>query len=173
MSKAAAKPSTRYGYSGQSLPVPAQEAGEELVRIEKAHGALKPSTIVEASKPEDAVLHPCFTWDDEEAARLHRESEARRIVRSVRVVKIESSTGRKEVSPSYISVTQPDGQGRSYISTARVLSDTDMRAQALCDALAQLDGIRKRYQNLAELAGVFEAMDEVANAKRTDPNKPR
>ena len=54
--------------AGRTVPhIAAQVVGEELARIE-ASGELTPATVVEASRPETAPLHPAFEWDDPTAA---------------------------------------------------------------------------------------------------------
>jgi hypothetical protein len=41
---------------------------------------------VDEARPEDAVLHPVFTWDDPVAAEKYREIEARTLIKRVRVI---------------------------------------------------------------------------------------
>ena len=58
------------------MPVDAQTAGDELERVYKKRGDIKPSTLVEESRPASAPLHRCFEWDDAIAAEKYRESQA-------------------------------------------------------------------------------------------------
>lgn len=134
----------------------------ELTRIEKRDGKLKPESIVNEARPESSNLHKYFTWEDNEAAELYRRVEARMLIRSVTVI----YDGAKEHTSTraYVSVIThgEDGSDRGYMGMARVLSDADLRAQMLEDALDEAQAWRTRYQHLNELASIFEAIDKAA-----------
>jgi hypothetical protein len=147
---------------GSRFPGKPQAAGEELERIADIHGGkVIPGDVRDESRPEDAVLHRFFTWDDWTAAELHREEEARRLIRSI--VRIEHVPGEPEPRPliAYVHVRTPEGEP-CYMSTATVMSDEQLRAQAFADALSQLNGWRNRYGHIHELQGVFEAINLAA-----------
>lgn len=145
----------RYAYrEGRHLPVPAQDVGEELERISRGFGLTKPN-VVSQSEPPDAVLHKCFTWDDKLAAKLRREDEAGRIIRSVVVVReerVESPCVVVRV-PAMVSVSDGDG-GKVYLPVAEAMSEEDRARQVIEDALAQLRGWVVRCKSLARLAGL-------------------
>jgi len=163
MAKKPKKPKKTYTWrDGARFPVKPQVAGEELERISNENdGNLTPRSVVEESKPEEAPLHPCFEWDDERAAELHRDEQARNVIRSVHVT-IEDS-GNTEPQISYINV-EVENVGSSYLPADRVMQDPDLRKQALNDALILLRGVQRRYQNLEELRDVFAAIDSVKAA---------
>lgn len=150
---------THYAYHGRALPVPAQAAGEELERIEARDGGVTPKALVDESRPPEAVLHPCFEWDDELAAEEYRRVQAAQIIRTVRVVQV-SAAGERQRTPAYVSVPQEDGH-RAYVSAARALGAEESRLVVLADALSQLRGLQNRYRTLGELAGVWQALDTV------------
>lgn len=60
--------------------------GPELQRLDDT-GAATPPAIVDAARPDEAVLHPYFEWDNDRAAEAYREHQAETIVRTVRVVR--------------------------------------------------------------------------------------
>lgn len=60
-------------------PVAAQAAGMELERIYKDHGRCDAADVVDESRPEEAVLHPCFEWRDHVAAEFYRQQQARNL----------------------------------------------------------------------------------------------
>lgn len=66
--------------------IDAQEAGEELERIKQRDGTIHADVVVDEARPEDAVLHPAFTWEDEVAAEKYRVIEARTLIKKVRVI---------------------------------------------------------------------------------------
>ena len=143
---------------GRRLPVPAQTAGEELDRIEARDGGITPKAVVEESRPEDAPLHPCFEWDNEVAAELYREDQARNIIRTVRVVRVDSA-GESTPKVAYVSTSMINGDdstSRFYINTARAMSNEMLREQVLADCLTQLRGLVNRFRDLSEMAGLFD-----------------
>jgi hypothetical protein len=66
--------------------IDAQEAGEELERIKQRDGTIVPAAVVDEARPEDAVLHPVFNWNDPDAAEKYREIQARQLIKRVRVI---------------------------------------------------------------------------------------
>lgn len=147
---------------GARFAVKAQTAGEELARIAKVDpkGRILPAVVVNESRPDEAPLHPIFEWNDFRAAELHRQEQARQIVRSVFVVhetKTEPDHGPVQV---YVHVRDDEGEG-CYMTTSRVMSDDDLRAQAIADALALFKGVKRRFEHLSELRGIFAEIERV------------
>lgn len=142
------------------MAVPAQVAGERLEQIAERNGnVLRPCDVVDDSRPEQAPLHPCFTWDDETAAEKYREDEARRIIHTVYVVRPPDDE-EQEPRPqlAYVHVSLPN-ERQSYMGVARVMGDQELREQALTEAWTQLRAWRQRYAHLEELARIFGAVD--------------
>lgn len=128
----------------------------EAVRL-KSGGILKPADVVDDARPVDAVLHPAFEWDDAVAAERHREDQARLLIRSVRVIIAE----RPDDGPrrTYVHVETQDDS--AYVTTARALSEPELRAQVISKAKADLASFRARYRDLTELSEIFAAIDKV------------
>lgn len=160
----------RHGYHA----VKAQVAGEEMERIKEANGGLlTPVALVEASRPEDAPMHDCFTWDNRRAAELYRQEEARREIRSLGIV----YEPHEEPAPTiaYVHVEMRGAEGESnpgYVSTAQALSREEFRRQVVADALTLLEGTVARYQDLAELRGVFEAIEQARRDFEAQHQRP-
>lgn len=57
----------------------------ELKSIYEQEGNLTPEAVVRKAEDPENPLHPCFTWDDSEAADKWRQEEARILIRSFRV----------------------------------------------------------------------------------------
>lgn len=149
--------------AGYSCPVDPDTTFAELDRIQTANeGLLRPADVVEESRPDEAPLHPVFTWDDYEAAEKWRQDEARRLIRSVCVV-VESQP-ESEPRPVFIHTTNPHGTDEpGYRTVSSVVSDDDLRRQAVADAAAQLRGWQKRFNWLRdEFKDVFTAIDSVS-----------
>jgi len=63
-----------------------QAAGEELERIKHRDGTITAPAVVDEARPEDAVLHPAFEWQDPVAAEQYRLIQARTLIKRVRVI---------------------------------------------------------------------------------------
>lgn len=123
----------------------------------KSGGVLRPADVVEDARPEGSLLHPAFEWDDSVAAELHRQDQARSLIRSVRVVITERET--EGPRRTYVHVELNDSP--AYVTTAQALSDRDLRDQILRKAKADLTSFRSRYRDLNELSEIFQAIDHV------------
>lgn len=129
---------------------------QELDRL-KADGLIHPADVVNAARNEDSPLHPLFQWDDGEAAHQYRLLQARKVLQVYVVV--QEAEGRNV--RAFVSLTSDRVQGGGYRAMTEVMSDDDMRAQLLHDALVQLQNMRKKYKGLQELYKVWSALDEV------------
>lgn len=142
--------------------ITAQIAGEELARIEQQHGELKPPTVVDEARPEDALLHPAFEWDDFTAAELHRQNQARHLIRAVQVVKEDC-----QPQSVYIHVNKTC----SYLPTETVLSRNDLYEDAYKAACSRIGEAQKALSELERLAAtnqkshIINAMKSLTNVK--------
>ena len=76
--------------------VPAHQAAQLLIDIAKVNGGeLDAEHTVSALRDKSHPLHGELTWDDEEASHQFRLTEARRLHRSIVVVRVD----KREVSP--------------------------------------------------------------------------
>lgn len=137
------------------------EIKQELQRLSTENRyALAPSTVVEAAKDPSSVLHEHFTWDDTEAAVLHRLHEASQLIRYARIV---VSKELKEPQELRARVTAEPPQPL-VLRAPKELS-------VLEGALEELQVLRKRYGALKELSGVFVALDAVVAAQSMPPGR--
>lgn len=147
-----------YAYkTGARLSIPAEVAGRELERIRtEQNGFFTPAAVVLASRPKAAPLHPAFEWNDKKAASSYREDQAKYIIRHVVVMR---ENDRREDAPrAFVSVSLAE-EGCTYTSTERAMSEPDLREQVLGAALRDMQAFTKRYSQIAELAGVLNAME--------------
>ena len=131
----------------------------ELERIREANdGLLRATDIVAfARKNKKSALHEEFEWDNGKAAEKYRMQQARGIIRiHLTVLKAVPIKTR-----AYVSLAQ-DRQtaGGGYRAIEDALSDDEMRAQMLGDAIGHLSSWRRKYAALNELCQVFAAADE-------------
>lgn len=136
------------------IPVDAQTAGEELSRIYEERGGLNPAEIVDESRDAKAPLHPCFEWNDAEAAEKYRQSQAALIIRSIVTVE-ESPLGPQEVR-AFVHVQE------NYHPISVVVNNEERMSELLKMALMELAAFRKKYASLEKLAPVFESIEKVS-----------
>lgn len=128
-------------------------------------GDITPSQVVAAASDPDSPIHPVFTWDDGEAAKAYREEEARRLVRSLIVQ--YSQRGKNAIESRVYEVVRAvpaskDSPGKKvYRAMEDLLADPQARGELITRAMNEHLTWRRRYQQLQELAVIFEAADRV------------
>lgn len=146
------------------MPVDAQIAGEELARIEGEHNSLTPELVLEESREENAVLHPCFEWDDSIAAEKYRLEQAGCLLRNIVITvtkTAEEVDAPKDVKVrAYVNVSE-EKKG-VYVPIKTALSQENYRKRVLENALSELRMFQNKYAIYAELAGVCKAIDDFA-----------
>lgn len=160
---------------GVRYSIDAETAGKELARIQKEHGVTTPSAVVEASRPEDAPLHPVFEWRDDVAAEGYRKWQARMLIKSVTV--IEQRDGKEVAAPVYVHVpaSEPTEQGegasaaqplqRGYQPVSVVVQRPDMYALALADLARRLTAARESLDALKRAADTSPETDSERMAR--------
>lgn len=78
---------------------------EEMERIESLYGSLTPQNILDASRPQNALFHTLFQWDDTIAAEHYRLQQARVILNNIEVTVI--SDGQPKQIAVYEVIKQP------------------------------------------------------------------
>lgn len=110
-------------------------------------GVLTPAAVVEDAVDEASPLHSYLTWDDSEAAHKQRLSEARRLIRSVRIIVHETHVTIRPVS----WVRDPDlpSAQPGYVSTRSLVTDRDRARRAIEAELERVGLVLKRTRDLA------------------------
>lgn len=137
---------------------------------------LMPEDVVDAAAHPDHPLHPEFEWDDTEAARLHRLTQARTLIRSIPVIYVQDDRpipdGEKGVIKvrKYHSLPSDRKDGGGYREMEDIVESKEMLEELLDTAKAEVDAVLRRYEIFKELGeSVREAM---ANVK-AKPKRPR
>ncbi len=129
----------------------------ELRRIQEGNdGLLLPAHVVAAARPKTSPLHSRFEWNDGKAAQEHRLWQARQLI-SVCVEVFSNG----ESAPIFVSVSSDRQPGNGYRATVSVLTDEELCAQLLTDALHDLNTFQKKYARLKQLAGLFSEIKKV------------
>lgn len=132
--------------------IDANVVGEELERIADKHDGITAQGVVDESTPEDAALHPCFTWDNEIAANEFRKHEARNIVRSVRVVYPDKT----DSEPAFVHIRYEGDEDEpvtaGYYQRSRIVaSDFSLYENAWRAARERLSSAVNSLRELEEL----------------------
>lgn len=137
------------------------EVKRELDRLKarSPDGKLSIASVIEAARDKQNVLHSAFTWDSRDALKKNLENEARALLREYQVVIVTPSGPIS--TRHFVSLSSDRQLGGGYRYVQDVLSDEDMSAQLLQDALAELAAFQQRYNRLEQLAGIFKELSEL------------
>lgn len=128
----------------------------ELQTIYNEHGELLPETVLEAARPASSPLHAYFEWDDARAAHEHRLDQARRLIRSVKVVYAMDTDGRNKKVRRYHSV--PGSENRPVYKDLDEIVHNPLHRQML---LRQMErdwrSFKSRYEHLDEYVALIAA----------------
>lgn len=148
---------------GSKYTVNPEQAYDAVEKIrQKNNGDVLPEHVVAAAKSKRHVLHSEFEWDDTVAATEHRMEQARKLLRSLVVVRDEIVSERPQRAYEVVrnKPTTEDRPRNVYRKMEDIMADPDTRAELLGRALKELVRIRNQFRDLQELAVVMRAIDE-------------
>jgi hypothetical protein len=135
-----------------------QVISAELVRIGEANqGRVTPQMVVDEARSESSPLHDFFDWNQKAAAEKWRLSQAAQLIRSVDVI-VELSDRAPITTRAFVTF----GDNEGYRTTESVLGSDNDRARLVAQAKREMWAWQQKYQDLHELAGIFEAMKKFA-----------
>lgn len=124
----------------------------------ESQGRLTAKDLVEESKPADAPLHGAFEWDNNKAAELYREGQARNIINCLTVTYDDEENREEKTVRAFFKISK---ETHDYESTVHIVSDEE-KYQALLDmAKKELLAFKTKYAALKELDGVFNAITDI------------
>lgn len=135
---------------------------QELEALAEANnGLLHPEKVVEFAKDPATALHSRFEWDDTEAAEKYRVWQARQLIKVTVTVLPNENEDEFKVIPLFVSLKEDRQNGGGYRTLVDVMNDDQMRKRLLSQAYNDFKLWQKKYQQLKELAPVFDQMAEV------------
>jgi hypothetical protein len=139
----------------------AQRIGEALERItEENKGHLTPEAVVSAARSPRHVLHRHFDWNDATAAESWRLSQARGVIRSVKIV----AEDHDRPLPAFLSVHST--HGTSYRPLSEIMVSKDLQRRVMVQAEKDLASFETRYRNLQDICVlVSEARERLAEKR--------
>ena len=139
--------------------------GESLNAIEARDGAIKPAAVVAEARPKASPLHSLFTWDNSKAAELYRLDEARNIIRSVRIIRMDIPAAEQHCIRAKVHVQAHDKEdefeGPGYIGFARAIDDQRYLDQILTAARTEMNSWARKYADIVESAGIQEDVEAI------------
>ena len=98
----------------------AAKVGKRLESLRKDNkGELTTEVVVDDARSENSPLHAAFTWDDEAAAEAHRKTEARQLIKSVKVIVKDADKKDREVT-AFVNV-RDEKDGHHYYQNTLVM----------------------------------------------------
>jgi hypothetical protein len=153
------KVSWRAGFQFKADPNLAWKAIEKV--REDYGGDVPPEALVEAARARKHPLHNDFIWDDAEAANVQRTETSRCIIRSLVIIREESSQPCRVYETAILKGTEKEHSRKVYRTMEDIMADPQSRKDLLKRALGELESFQKRYHQLEKLATVLKAIDKV------------
>lgn len=133
----------------------ANAVGNRLEELrQKFKGELTPKDVVEDARSHNSPLHTYFEWNDSAAAEQYRLQQARALIRAVVAVVVNEEEPAKRVQ-AFVHV--PEAGAPHYRRVDHAMSQERTRDMVLRQAFREFRAWQKRYEDIAELAELFEA----------------
>ena len=121
-------------------------------------GRLTPDSVLRDAQSPKSPLHDQFEWDDSAAAKQWRLSQARELIRSIRV---EVTVDTRTVSTVRYVRDPAAGEEQGYVETAKLRTDKDLARDALIAELTAAHSRFERAHSLADVLGLADEFDEL------------
>lgn len=121
---------------------------DELHQIHASHGRLTPALVVDEARSEDHPLHDRFEWDDGIAGEAYRRTQARELIRSVKISFRDSKGEPAKIRAFHAA--RWDGAASSYKPTDEVIEDPVTAGIVLADMRREWRAMRRRYESFSE-----------------------
>lgn len=133
---------------------------DHLQSIYDQRGQLTPALVVDIARPEDHPLHDRFEWNDAVAGEAHRQEQARRLIRSVKIHDNRDPKRPRHIR-EFVSVQRGDATP-TYMPTIDAVSDDMTRAIVLQAMERDIAALKRKYSHLKEFAAAITALAESA-----------
>ena len=142
------------------------EVIERLKSLENSAGILTPDAVLHDARNIDSPLHSYFDWDDKTAAHKFRLDQARKLIRSVRLVVNEQKHQINVIG----YVKNPDNQNeQGYVNTVSLRSDKEKARDVLTREINLALSAMQRAHDVAHAVGlkneVYELIAKIEHVK--------
>ena len=132
-----------------------------LRAIEDATGRLTPEIVVNVAHDPEHPLHDRFEWDDSIAGPKYRESQARRLIKSV-MIEVKTETVRISSVAYLRDPARPTNQ-QGYRSIRYLAVEPDEAHQALAEEFARVAAHMRRVRDAATVLGLGDSVSAVVD----------
>ena len=134
----------------------AQKCADEIMEICEELESATPQQILEKARDSNTELHKCFTWDDTEAAEKWRISEARAVVRNLKIIEQKPD---KQPEPTTIRVFYKTDNESGYKPTKLILKKTDEYKSLVERCRSELLAIKQKSNSISEYEEIWEMIN--------------
>lgn len=129
---------------------------DQLQAICDQNKRLTPALVVDAARPEESPLHSRFEWDDKVAGEAYRLDQARRLIRSVRVVYREAD--EKEAARTVRAFhSVRDEQGTAYRPTDEIVESEFLTRIVMQQMELEWKQLMRKYGHFEEFLKLVRA----------------
>jgi hypothetical protein len=122
-------------------------------------GRLIPAEVVSDARDPASPLHAQFEWDDSKAAEAHRLSQARTLIRSV---KIEITIRDMPLSVvGYVRDPELETKDAGYRNVMQLRTEEDSARAVIVDEMKRVANAVRRAKTLAAVLGFAEEIDAI------------
>lgn len=147
-----------YKWRTFDYPVSAQKAGEHIEELDRQYGEVTPKILVDDARPEEALMHPLYEWDDSVAAEKYRCSQARKIMSELITVQVsKEELELEEPIRAFVSV-KPRNESASFRPIVAALSEEETRNQVIANARLELDAYERKYRGIVDIIPILKEM---------------
>jgi len=141
----------------ETAPPPAVR--EAIAELEQ-RGRLSPADVVETARDPASPLHHCFDWDDSTAAESWRLEQARRLIRSVRVVVIHEDVQVR--LPRYVRDTSCEQKEQGYVTCEQLQREPENAKKLLAYEFERASAHVKRAVEIAKGLDLSDEARQIA-----------
>lgn len=130
---------------------------DSLQAIYDQRGELTPSLVVDEARSEDHPLHDRFEWNDAIAGEHHRREQARRLIRSVKILDNRNPKRPRHIR-EFVSVSRGSDPNPTYMPTVDAVADEFTKAIVLQAMERDIAALKRKYSHLKEFATAINAL---------------
>ncbi len=150
-----------------SARIAKREIYTELEAIRAGSGGLLQSrAVINRARDKSSPLHSHFEWDDTIAGERYRHIQARELIANC-TLEIESPEQKTVRVRAYYSLPSDRGvPNGGYRVLADILDDDHLTKELIEMALGELETFQAKYDKIAALRPVFQAVESVKKKNR-------
>lgn len=137
-----------------------------MEKLNLEHGEVTPQIMVDDARPEDALMHPMYEWNDDVAAEKYRYCQARKIMSELVIIKVhESGDALPDPVRAFVSV-KPRNESASYQTIVSALSHEDTKRQVIANARAEIEAFERKYRGIVDIVPILLELIERIGEKK-------